>query len=426
LKRLANEWYRRAKWLKQAAMNLTRKQLIILAAVFIATRIICFLLVSTNWTDISIYSQYAQNILGGQTPYKEFTVEYPPIALLIFVIPGLLAKILGSYRISYRLFMMIFDLGCLFLISGLLKHFYWSEKSRQFRAVLLYLILTGLSFQFLYDRFDIVLSFLILLSAYLAIVRKNWLGAYLILWIAIFTKLFPLILIPLYYMIESRNTNQHRKPLVDLAVAAVAGIAFGFIVSLWLGPWWESIISYHGGRGIQIESIYGTVAIVAGLVGVPYKINHDFGSFNIENSFTPYLVSISPFIALAAIIFGYYLVYRWISDPGYKSHSSQVIIPSMLVILLMFILGNKVLSPQYLLWLFPLAALTYNDSKIGTVIFICWLCAAVSTTILFPYNYPDMVMQKFNGIIWLFLRNLSLLALAVFYSIKTIRVTIQE
>jgi hypothetical protein len=398
-----------------------RKQVIILAAVFIATRILCFLLVAPNWSDIPIYSQFSQNILDGQTPYEDFAIEYPPIALIIFIIPGLLAKVLGNYLTSYRLVMLLFDLGNLWLLNRLVNCLTGKNERIALKPLLLYLILTGLSFQLLYDRFDIAVAFMLLLAIYLAIVKNQWLAAYITMWIAVLLKVFPIILIPLFWLIHSKILNSKRKSTVELSIATAIFIILSWGAGICFGPWWESIIAYHGGRGIQIESIYGSIASIAAIMGVPYTINHGFGSYNIENSFTPFLVSLSPFVTFAAILFGYYLAYQTLAFARGKIQIYKASISGILAVLSMFIIANKVLSPQYFLWLFPFVALLNNRIKYSDALAICWSFVAIATAILFPYYYPEMVMQKFSGIIPLVLRNISLVVIFALLSFSILK-----
>lgn len=390
-----------------------RKQLFILAAIFIVTRILCFVIVAPNWSDIPIYSRYSDSILNGQTPYKEFEVEYPPLALLLFVIPGLLAKLIGSYSLSFRLVMLLFDLGNIWLINKLAINTTGRSKAIAFKPLLIYSILTGLAFQLLYDRFDIAISFLILLSVYFATIKEAWFRAYIFVWVAVLAKVFPIILFPLFLMTHAKYKQKKHEPIVIFILASLLFIGLALLFSLWFGPWWNSVLSYHGGRGIQVESMYGVIASAAAFLGVPYSINHNFGSFNIENSFTPFLSTLSPFVTLAAILFGYYLFYQILSASKVKIKVNKALKSGILLVLLMFILTNKVFSPQYLLWLYPFTAYYYADLRSDFIQIIGWSFVAVFTAILFPYYYPDMVMQKPIGVTLLLFRNLSLLAIAV-------------
>jgi hypothetical protein len=399
-------------------MTDSRKRFFILAAIFIVTRIFCFFLVVSNWSDIPIYERYSDYIFDGQTPYRDFLVEYPPLTLLIFIIPSLLAKVIGGYAISFRLVMMGFDLGNIFLINKLAGNTAERPESTAFMSSLIYLVLTGLAFQLLYDRFDIAVTFMILLSIYFALIKDSWFAAYLAIWIAVMTKIFPVILIPLFGAMQVKIKRDKYKPIVDVGLATLALMVLLFLSWLIFGPWWKTMISYHGERGIQIESMYGMIASLATLLGVPYSINHDFGSFNIENSLTQYFASLSPFITLAAIIFGYYLFNGNLSASREKRRI-KTLVSGIMLVLTWFVIANKVISPQYLLWLYPFIAIYHTNGKNDIFPLICWAAMAALTTVLFPYLYPAMVMQKTDGVILLTARNLTLLLGAVFISLKT-------
>jgi hypothetical protein len=400
-----------------------RRHLFILAAIFIVTRILCFLIVAPNWSDIPIYSRYSDSILDGQIPYKEFEAEYPPFALLLMVIPGFLAKFIGSYMVSYRLVMLLFDMGNIWLINKLAKNAAGHPGAIAFKPLLIYLIFSGLAFQLLYDRFDVAIAFMILLSVYFATIKNAWFGAYLMIWIAALAKIFPVILFPLFLITQAKNKRKKHEPVVDFALALLAFVGAIIISEFWFGSWWESVLSYHGGRGIQVESIFGMFASVAALFGVPYSINHNFGSFNIENSFTPFLATLSPFVLLAAIIFGYYLYYLILNYSKNKLQVNQALMSGILIVLLMFIIANKVISPQYLLWLYPFISLYYLNPKSEIYTMICWSIIAILTSILFPYYYPDMIMQKPMGVSLLILRNLLLLLTTVFLARNVLKNT---
>ena len=39
--------------------------------------------------DTPLYQRYGENVVGGQVPYRDFALEYPPGALPVFILPAL-------------------------------------------------------------------------------------------------------------------------------------------------------------------------------------------------------------------------------------------------------------------------------------------------------------------------------------------------
>ena len=48
--------------------------------------------------DVAIYYMYASMIVGGQVPYRDFTLEYPPLALPFFLLPRFFTSSPGQYE----------------------------------------------------------------------------------------------------------------------------------------------------------------------------------------------------------------------------------------------------------------------------------------------------------------------------------------
>jgi len=384
-----------------------------LAAAFIASRLLCFTLVAPNWTDLPIYERYANNILSGQIPYIDFNIEYPPLALIFFILPAFAAKIVGRYDVSYRMLMFLFDLGIIYLMWAMAKYVFGDNRLKVFRALFFYIILTGISFQLLYDRLDLAVAFLILLSMYFALVLTRWRISYVLLWAVVLVKVFPAILFPVLIISQIKMTKKSRQAFADFGLASAVFAFFMIALIIGFGRWWDQVISYHGHRGIQIESLYASIVMLSGFLGIPSTINHDFGSFNIVNSFTPLLAGIAPFLTAISILVVYFLFRRNIHFRKEAKRPASSMLVASLAALFCFVILNKVLSPQYLLWLFPLAALTCNDSRHSTLIVGLWLLTATTTAVLFPYSYPSLVMQKSTAVILQIVRNLSLLGLAI-------------
>jgi len=363
-----------------------------------------------------IYERYASNILAGQIPYKDFNVEYPPLALIIFLVPGLLAKLAGGYSIFFRFFMALFDIGCLILVRAMAGNIYGDDRVKIFKISFIYLLLTGISFQFLYDRYDMAVAFLIIWSIYSIIIRGHWRVSYFVLWSAVLAKLFPIILFPIFLFSQTKHNRDIKKTVIDFAITTSIFIIIAFGASIWIGDWWVSVLSYHGSRGIQIESLYGSVILIAKLMGLPAMINHDFGAFNIASSFSPFLTAFAPFLTAAGILSAYYLYRRTLTLKKAATMEPKNLLSAVTLTLLIFVVFNKVLSPQYLIWLFPLAAITWPDRRQSSIVIGLWFCATITTAVLFPYNYPAMVMFKIEGISLQVIRNISLVALVVYYA----------
>ena len=75
-------------------------------------------------------------------------------------------------------------------------------------------------------------------------------------------------------------------------------------------------------------------------------------------------------------------------------------------------LGSKVLSPQYMIWLLPLAPLC-APGLAGAGLCLVFLAACAATTQIFPVHYGDLLDGRFPGPELLLGRNALLVALWV-------------
>lgn len=71
---------------------------------------------------------------------------------------------------------------------------------------------------------------------------------------------------------------------------------------------------------------------------------------------------------------------------------------------LVFLLGSKVLSPQYVSWLLPLMPLGMGVSAVFLA--VCWM-----TTLIYPYHYLEVAQGHFPSIDILLGHNLLLVVL---------------
>ena len=81
-------------------------------------------------------------------------------------------------------------------------------------------------------------------------------------------------------------------------------------------------------------------------------------------------------------------------------------------LILAFMLGSRVLSPQYMIWLLPLVPLSAGGF-VGTIICALFLAACFTTTLVFPVHYDDLLSFRYPGPELLLARNLLLVILWV-------------
>jgi hypothetical protein len=179
-----------------------------------------------------------------------------------------------------------------------------------------------------------------------------------------------------------------------LAGAALAGLA---LTRLLLGPSWTAVFSsvgFYGQRPFQIESLPGGLLLAAGGKSALFA---SFGSFNARApAWLGIVWSVLSLGALAAAtVFAYAAVRR---------HGARIVPFVVLFALLVVLLGSKVLSPQYMIWLLPLAALLPG--------YRLFLPALVLTQLIYPIAFELVTGATLPGIALILVRNALLVALA--------------
>lgn len=381
-------------------------------------------------TDAKIYYRYAMLALEGNVdhwkdteglkiiaerpwPYRDVRVEYPPIALLSFILPALLADDFDGYR--FWLGAMFGTLYVLNLFMGIHLFSGGSFSSTQTKRMLWWSVVFLFCFGGIAStRFDhLVVTFILLAAlAFRSAVRRRgkqsmirFAGFGGIVALGVLTKIVPGLIFPAALLVLL--VRREGAPQWKLAGAALTGLAGTLIVinlTLYgiLGDGYLESFTYHMERGIQLESLYSGLLLLAGLAGRPVELDHSFGSHNVVSPVTDGIESLAPFlfIGLAALIA--WRVWKcgrdFSADNSNRSFADELLIYT-LAFLLAFILTNKVFSPQYLLWIGPLFAAWLGARK--DILKPGWflLLAAILTQVTFPRLYgfltdfhPAMVM----------------------------------
>lgn len=393
-------------------------------AAFLASRVAIAFVYETDDTDLKLYAQYAAELVlaernglafydyhlryvdaelakwkkagGPELPPMVRIVEYPPAAIGFMAIPmlfidrvpddGVITRSLKEqYKAAYRALMLAIDLATFLLLAVMLRK--RSTTRTMILALGLYAVTGAALYHVVYDRLDLVLGSMVLAAiALVSSPRLHPIFGLTALALAFAFKVAPVILFPLWVM-ASISFPPNRKILFERTVL-LAGLFAAAVVPFYLasGPPALEFLAYHSERGLQIESAWASLLMLLSFFGHEIEVVQGFGSYNLSSSLAPLFAKISTFALAAAIAAATISVYRGGRARGLAANT--------VLFLLLGMIGAKVLSPQYLLWLVPLVPLTVDTSPRAAALFIG---ACVLTTIIFPHYYPSDVARLVIG-----------------------------
>ncbi len=185
----------------------------------------------------------------------------------------------------------------------------------------------------------------------------------------------------------------------------MAALALFFGPALLLGGsrFLESF-AYHAQRGLQVESLAASVLMGFGRVDA---VAFEYGAFEVTGREADLAASLSLPVTSVLLLVTALVVYRGHRAGGLAAEDFPRYAAALI---LAFMLGSKVLSPQYLIWLLPLVPLGFGGLA-GVCVAALFLAACWTTTLVFPTHYADLLNFRFPGPELLLVRNLLLVSL---------------
>lgn len=281
--------------------------------------------------QVEIFRGYAVRMFSGEIPYSGFSYEYPPLSLLILLLPGLASTAAKSYATAFGIEMLLLDWLILYILS---------RASR--RAVVLYGVGFLLFWRLPFIRHDLAPIAAATAGAYLLMRGRGTWAA--VLWgVGGALKLYPMVAVPTLAFGESLTETSRRWTVA--AVVFAGGVLWGVLA---FGPEVLSFLGYHANRPAMIESLPANVLLLLPNA----EVIHSYGSFNVIGPLGQYLVGLSgatQFLAVAAALL---LCYR-----ASRHGSRTATLRGASAATFAFAVFGKVLSPHFLLWPLPLLAL---------------------------------------------------------------------
>ena len=295
-------------------------------------------------------------------PFHALPLEYGPLALLVFLPPLILP--MAWYNTGFFIEMALVAVALAWLL-----HRYGAPGSGH---VWLVYALIG-SMVLTAGRFDTLPATCVVIALIAARQGKlKW--AYAALAVGTMLKLYPAALLPLL-LIESWRARERellwRGPAIFVAIVAVTETLATLINPA--SP--MTPLSFMGARCVQVESMPAMLsALWAQLTGAhityPYAYNSDCLQTTSTGAFA--------LIAQGASLVGMALVFA-----QYWRRRLTLVLTAALTLALL-ILGSKVFSPQFLLWVSPLVAFEYGADA---AVLLGWGSICLTTTLCFPLAY---------------------------------------
>jgi uncharacterized membrane protein len=347
--------------------------------------------------DTPVYQGYAEKILDGQVPYRDFAVEYPPAALPVFVLPALADE--SDYGSAFELLMWTCAVATIVLLGATLSAA-GAGPARLFGSISFAGVAPLLLGSVILTRFDLWPAALAAGALAALVARRERLG-FGLLGLATAAKLYPAVLLPLGLVWVARRRGGREAGIAFGVFAAVlAAVVLPFAI-LSPGGLFDSL-THQLGRPLQIESLGAGVLLAAHQLGIyqPTVVS-THGSQNLAGLLPDALAAVQTALQIAA------LAAVWIIFARGGLGRDRLLAASAASVVA-FVAFGKVLSPQFLIWLLPLVPLVAGGAGIPA----CWLLAAalVTTQFWFPHRYWHVVALEPAG--WLVLvRDLLLVAL---------------
>jgi hypothetical protein len=403
-------------WLKSE-----RRPVIICMLVHIAIFFFFFLPLSQLFYpapgDLELF--YARDMLRGNVPYRDFDCEYPPLALLSFILPALFCFTNPGYSLLLAGEMLLFDLIIICLIADAARHSGLSVNN----TLLSYTLIVMAVGPIMAIRFDLLPALCVTAALWAFIKGKN-VAAWAFTALGMAGKIYPIVIAPALGLYLLRH-HQFKSFFAGLTAFGLTLAVTCLPLFLMSPAGFMRIVTYHSQRGIQCESTWASGLLLwAKMGGPPLDGFYDFGSWNVASPAADKLASLAlPLTAL--VLFVMYTIYavelvrrmprtRYDAS-GIGKREARFIIGYTTVVIALFMLGNKVFSPQFLIWIMPLVPLLSPGWRgLTTLLFVVM---GLLTQFIFPYKYSEYCSFATPYVLIGVLRNTLLLLLTIIFGL---------
>jgi uncharacterized membrane protein len=354
-------------------------------------------------SDVPVYEHYAHLVRSGRLPYRDFAYVYPPASLPVLVLPAYLP---WGYPTAFAVLMGVCGAGC--IAAAALGVRTLGTRGVAATGALLLIGVSPLVLGSLFDsRFDLWPT-LLALAATVALLRDRFLLAGGLAGLGFAAKLWPGVLLPFAAVYLWRRRGP--KAAMGLAGAFVAVVVVCFVPFAILAPaGLEASLRFQLVRPLQVESLGAAVLMAARHLGLIAKLHTVNGSRHtgqfLRGTGAGLAANLSTAFEIAAV------TCIWIAFARRQS-DRRTVLAAVAAAVTALVAFDKVLSPQYLIWLVPFVALV--GGRRGVAAGALLLAALGLTQLWFPWNYLRLAFHHSSPWSWYLLaRDLALVGLAI-------------
>ncbi|SEH11610.1 glycosyltransferase 87 family protein [Thermoleophilum album] len=345
-------------------------------------------------SDVPTLRRYGLALASGSLPYRDFPFEYPPLGALALALPALGGS--GSFRTLFGLQ----QLAALAVTAWALTRVVASHT----RGVTAAFTIAGLPLLLgtvAWVHFDLVAVACTALAAE-RLLAGRWRACGLLLGAGALVKLFPLAaLAPACAYLWARTG---RRAAIELASCAALVVLGGAGVAALLSPPGAlHVLLYHLERPLEIESVWALALAIGSLLGGDARVVFSHASVGIQGSGAGLLAGASSTITLLAVA----ATAAAAASAGRRGRNRDSAI-FVLAAPLALVAFGKVLSPQFLVWGWPLIALCWARGRYALA--LIGAAAQLLTLVEFPHHFARLAALDPLVILLTLLRDLTLVA----------------
>ncbi|MDQ4048034.1 MAG: glycosyltransferase 87 family protein [Actinomycetota bacterium] len=330
-------------------------------------------------SDLYVYRQYAALFLDGYLPYRDVSFEYPPLAAPVIALPGLAGTGEEAYRLAFAGVALAL-LSAVVLAVGALAARTGADRRTAMVAAALTPLLAGAMIRTHFDLAPVALT----LAALLLLCAARPRAGFVVLGLGVMTKGFPLVVAPVA-LAWLAGRGERRAALEGAGTLALTIGAIGAACLVLSPSGAAGAVSYHLERPLQVESTAASIvqaldAAGAGEAEAVSSHRSDGLTHPIDDPLTALLGALLAGVVVAAAV------------ACARRPQTRALVLGSLAATVAFAALGKVLSPQFLIWALPLAALALAWRMYALAALT--LGATCLTLIEFPAHYADVVARE--------------------------------